>query len=65
MKFKKQIGERVVLTDFPEYGNNNRIHLTIRQGWNDSCQWNANSLSLEEAHDLHYALGRLLALAAP
>lgn len=64
MRFKKQIGERVVLTDFPEYGDNSRVNLTVREGWNDSCPWKVNSLSLEEAHDLHYALGRLIALAA-
>lgn len=64
MRFKKQLGERIVLTDFPEYGDNSRIHLTIREGWNDACAWKVNEIGLEEARDLHYALGRLIASAA-
>lgn len=60
MKFEKKIGDRICLTDFPTYGDNSRVHLAIRDGWNDSCGWQVNQLSIEEVHDLHYALSRLL-----
>lgn len=63
MSFKKQIGERIVVTDFPTYGDSSRVHIAIREGWNDSCAWKVNQLGLEEARDLHYALGRLIDLA--
>jgi hypothetical protein len=63
MQFKKQIGDRIALTDFPEYGDASRVHITIRNGWNASCDWKVNEIGLEEARDLHYALGRLIAHA--
>lgn len=63
MSFEKKIGNRIVVTDFPGYGENSRVHVTIREGWSETCRWNANKLSLEEVSDLYYALGRLLAHA--
>lgn len=32
-------------------------------GWNDSCQVQRHTLSVEELRDLHYLLGRAIAVA--
>jgi len=56
--FDKQIGTLRVIS----YGGGHPRWVRIRR--TDSADSAGQSLSMEEARDLHYALGRLLELAA-
>lgn len=38
--------------------------LSIRNGWNDSCEFVQNSLSFEELHDLRHLIERAIAQAS-
>lgn len=54
-------GDRIKLVVRPEYGSAHAVSLKIRDGWNESCSWKENTLSLEELHDLRHLVNRAIA----
>ena len=54
--FQKKVGDRIIIDDDGVSG----IRLRIRDGWNDSCDWHTNRLSIEELRDLQYVIGRVI-----
>ena len=62
--FRKKIGERIELEVGRDgYLNHDYGHgarLSIRQGWNESCEWSHSNLSVDDLKDLHYVIGRAI-----
>lgn len=58
--FEKDAG-RLRLTYRRDFGESMAVGVWCRAGWNDACEYRENRMSIEEAHDLHYMLGRLIA----
>lgn len=54
---------RILINYQEARGDTRSVEVCIRDGWNASCPFNQNILSVEEARDLHYLLGRVIALA--
>lgn len=62
-RYYEQHCGRLVVKHNPTYGNNEVVTVACRDGWNDSCRMLVHLMSIEEAHDLHYLLGRMIAAA--
>lgn len=58
---RKKIGDRITVE--VNHRGADTICLSILDGWNDHCPVKDFRLSLEEAHDLRYALTRALLVA--
>lgn len=60
--YTKDMGR--ILVNYQEArGEYNAVELCIRDGWNETCQFNRNLLSVEEVRDLRYLLCRVIAHA--
>lgn len=53
-----------IIVDYQEArSEGTAVEVSIRDGWNVSCAFLCNRLSVEEARDLRYLLGRVIAIA--
>ena len=60
--YTKDMG-RILVNYQDARGIDHAVEVCIRDGWNNSCPFNRNVLSVEEARDLRYLLDRIIAHA--
>ena len=67
MSFRMTINDRLILEvdrdGLMQHTYSHGGSLKIRDGFNDSCQWVANKISVNELRDLRYMIDRAIAAA--